>query len=314
MSVTQMTLAFQHSKSRGVPRLVLLALADEASDEGEVTAYRRSQTWLARKAGTDARGVRRSIENLAELGELTVIAVGDGRKSSDYQLHIKGGHHDLPEGGQDGRPREVTTPAPSSQSSPVTPESSSLRSEGLNAKDSKRAIATQFWDWHLTETGGPPAQDFKALMAVANACLKRGYDEGEIVDAMKLERRALTAAKVIDRIGRVRRENEDRPATSAIPGPVVKAMMQAKPWFEKRWVDLSQREWAQLCEIVAANVRRGYGIGETLIRLAIASRDRSGMDGAFWLMNIDVPRFAGELADVPGSMETAYKNRGWRVS
>lgn len=88
MSVRQMSLVFEHSHSRGAARLVLLALADVAADDGQVTAYRRSQSVLARKANVSGEGVRKAIHQLVELGELQVLVRGSGRRRSDYQLRV----------------------------------------------------------------------------------------------------------------------------------------------------------------------------------------------------------------------------------
>lgn len=83
-----MTAVFRHSKSKLCARLVLLALADIAADDGQVTAYARSHSFLAKKCNCDQGSVSRAIEKLVELGELEVLEVGDGRSSSCYRLHV----------------------------------------------------------------------------------------------------------------------------------------------------------------------------------------------------------------------------------
>lgn len=90
MSNRALSAAFQHSKSKGSARLILLAMADEANDEGLLTAYRRSQSHLASKANIDPGTAGRAIKTLEELGEVEVLARGDGRASSDYRLHLPG--------------------------------------------------------------------------------------------------------------------------------------------------------------------------------------------------------------------------------
>jgi hypothetical protein len=90
MSTAATSAVFRHSASKGSARLVLLAMADEANDQGLLTAYRRSQSWLGRKANVDSGTVRRAIAALVELGEVVVLATGDGRASSDYQLLLPG--------------------------------------------------------------------------------------------------------------------------------------------------------------------------------------------------------------------------------
>lgn len=143
-----MARVFKHSRSTGAARLVLLALADEAHSSGAVTAYARSQSHLARKANCDERTVRRAIHDLEAIGELQVLAHGDGHNQSDYMLTIEDRPPD-PEpdemsatpsgGGRDARParthrppREGEMPAPSSRSSrlPPPPERSAPKSHG----------------------------------------------------------------------------------------------------------------------------------------------------------------------------------------
>jgi hypothetical protein len=63
-----MSWVWDHSKSRGAQRLVLLAIADHANDDG-LDAY-PSVTRLARKTGMTERGVRKAIDALVELKEL----------------------------------------------------------------------------------------------------------------------------------------------------------------------------------------------------------------------------------------------------
>lgn len=70
MSIRVMTWVWDHSRSRGTDRLVLLAIADAASDSGG-DAWPSVPT-LARKAGVDERTVQRSVQRLVKLGELAV--------------------------------------------------------------------------------------------------------------------------------------------------------------------------------------------------------------------------------------------------
>lgn len=152
-----------------------------------------------------------------------------------------------------------------------------------------------------------------ALVSVVKASLTREYGDDEILDAMKQEPWTLTAKRVIKRVGGDRLTRENRPSTAAIPSEVVRAMTDAKPWFTQRWPGLPKdRNWSVMMQDVAHLVRLGYGVGESMIRLAVGMRE-SRFGEAFWLLNIDVPRFAGGLADYPDSMERAYKNRGWKL-
>lgn len=130
MSVVQMAAVFRSSRAKGNARLVLLALADVANDAGEVTAYGRSHKRLAAKANCDEGSVGRAIAKLVELGELEVLRTGDGRASSDYQLHVtEGGQsegvQDAPPGGAERAPRDgKSRPQGVQDAPPISPSSS----------------------------------------------------------------------------------------------------------------------------------------------------------------------------------------------
>jgi hypothetical protein len=111
MSHAASSAVWLHSRSKGSARLVLLAMADEANDQGLLTAYRRSQSWLGRKANVDGGTVRRAITQLAEMGELHVLQRGDGRESSDYVLLLPG-MRPLPDELAHLRPAEGVQDAP----------------------------------------------------------------------------------------------------------------------------------------------------------------------------------------------------------
>lgn len=102
-----MTAVFKNSTSKGAARLVLLALADEASDEGFVLAYRRSQRWLAKKANTTEGTCRAVIQTLIASGELVLLRPGNGRTQADYRILVEGieGVEIPPPGGSGSQPR-----------------------------------------------------------------------------------------------------------------------------------------------------------------------------------------------------------------
>lgn len=88
MSVEAMSWVFEHSQSKGSERLVLLALANEASKTGEVSAYHRSYSFLAAQANVSPSTVWRAIEKLVDLGELRITRQGGGRERNDYQIEM----------------------------------------------------------------------------------------------------------------------------------------------------------------------------------------------------------------------------------
>jgi len=99
VSVIQISNVLRHSASKGTARLVLIALADVANDDGEVTAYARGRKVLAAKANCDEGSVKRAIAKLAKDGELEVLRVGTGREASNYRILVGS-----IEGGQDAPP------------------------------------------------------------------------------------------------------------------------------------------------------------------------------------------------------------------
>jgi hypothetical protein len=70
LSVKVMTWVWDHSRSKKTERLVLLAIADCASEDGS-NAYPCTAE-LMRKTGLSERGVQSAISNLVKLGELFV--------------------------------------------------------------------------------------------------------------------------------------------------------------------------------------------------------------------------------------------------
>jgi hypothetical protein len=125
-----MTAVFDHSQSKGAGRLVLLSMADEANDEGYLTAYRRSHRHIAGKANVDEGTVGRVVKELAALGELEVLKMGNGRASGDYRIVLPGlrieGSQDATPAPAPRHPRGLSTPPQGSQDeTPIIPFSPS---------------------------------------------------------------------------------------------------------------------------------------------------------------------------------------------
>src|ERR1700734_2922107 len=78
MSIAVMTDVWKHSKASGTGLLVLLALADNANDQGECWP---SIAYVARKCRIDTRTTQRQIRGLETLGEVVVIR-GAGKAST----------------------------------------------------------------------------------------------------------------------------------------------------------------------------------------------------------------------------------------
>lgn len=114
MSVEVMTWVWKHSSAEGTDRLVLLAIADSADDDG--TNAWPSEVTLADKCRVSERTVRRSIRALESLGVLVVEPHAGGkpetrrdRRPNRYTVRMATGQIDRPDmvredtGGKNGR-------------------------------------------------------------------------------------------------------------------------------------------------------------------------------------------------------------------
>jgi hypothetical protein len=112
-----MAAVFDHSRTTGTARLVMLAIANEANRDGLCAHYKRSQSALQAAANCSGDSVRRGVVQAVELGELVVLRKGDGRASTDYQIVLPG----LGEGSQSATPQppiegsQSATPAPANR-------------------------------------------------------------------------------------------------------------------------------------------------------------------------------------------------------
>jgi hypothetical protein len=93
-----MTAVWELSKTKDHDLLVLLAIADNARDDGLAWPGRKL---IARKARVDERTVTRSVKRLETLGEIAILSRGTGRSSTRYQvlLTLEAGHRDTPDTG-----------------------------------------------------------------------------------------------------------------------------------------------------------------------------------------------------------------------
>lgn len=91
MSIEAMNLVLNHSKATGRAKLVLLGIANHFGDNG---AWPSIET-LARYANASERSVKRDIQELIELGELTVdvnsAPVNTQYKTNLYWINVEAG-------------------------------------------------------------------------------------------------------------------------------------------------------------------------------------------------------------------------------
>ena len=72
MSVKVMTEVWEHSEAEGTARLVLLALADHADDDGPAARAGRASGRIAKKCRVHKDTARRHLHALQELGEIRI--------------------------------------------------------------------------------------------------------------------------------------------------------------------------------------------------------------------------------------------------
>jgi len=185
-----MDAVFKHSASTGSARLVLLALADCAADTGEITAYARSHSTLMQKANVSKASVRRAVDVLVELGELEVLAVGDGRTKSDYRIVLdvltnEGVQDDAPHvdapGGSPRIPREVNvTPQGVQDDAPITPSLSVDHSSSSVRAPSLVVTFAEFWNEYPRKVSRRAAEQ-----AWPRAVKRAGGRHGQIIDGAR---------------------------------------------------------------------------------------------------------------------------------
>lgn len=83
MSLKTTTRVWEHAPYDGMKLLILLALADNADDEGLAWP---NQTTIARKARCSVETVRRATKQLVEAGAIEIVAEATPRKSKRYIL------------------------------------------------------------------------------------------------------------------------------------------------------------------------------------------------------------------------------------
>jgi helix-turn-helix protein len=126
MSIAIMTQVWQRSQHKGSELLLLLALADNANDQGVAYPSRRT---LAKKTRMSDRHVKRLVQVLIRSGELVVHFGSGPRGCNEYQITLAGGQ-DVPRrissGGHPGSKRGDIAVSPESDTEPREKEDFSL--------------------------------------------------------------------------------------------------------------------------------------------------------------------------------------------
>ncbi len=126
MSIGVLTEIWRKPPCKGGDLLCLLAIADNADDEGYAWPSMKS---IARKAAMSERGAQKCVKKLSDMG-LIRIDVGGGRnKTNGYQITTNG----IGEDPEYTNP-EQNTPNGGSPFTPINPEQTRINPEQSNAK------------------------------------------------------------------------------------------------------------------------------------------------------------------------------------
>lgn len=115
MSVRVMQWVWEKSQSKGTDRLVLLAIADCASDDGG-NAYPSTATLVA-KTGLGERTVQDAMKRLHKLNELAIYRNAGPKGCNRYRVQMQGGAATAPP--QEPHPAD---PAPGAATAPQPPQ------------------------------------------------------------------------------------------------------------------------------------------------------------------------------------------------
>lgn len=231
---------------------------------------------VGERIGKSEDSVRRAMRALGAVGAIIVEHRSvEGRQTSNRYLLA---------GDKPFRPRESATlpPAdlPGTGVAPMPPEpeqekreqeepSSSLRSDGVvreesgsdtypigapvpAPKDEGQQLARTYWDAFIAANDGlRPSTPFLQLAAVARKALKSGLLNWEVVAGM-LATKVMTGEAVVKEAIRIRREQENRPATGTIDPLAVHLF---KAWAEWRHTPPLPSERAELLSTLSIMLR-----------------------------------------------------------
>lgn len=197
MSLKVTNWAWSRSESRNGARLVMLALADRADDNGHAWP---SVDDLAERTKLSPRAVQKAIANLVEIGELEVVNGGGRHRSNRYRIVPKPRTSD---GVTDEKPRtsdgvlaeETPNSAPETpnyetqnpvQSSPEPPLERSENRQGNNPPTPheepplSERMFTEWWEQYSRTT----AQSKRDIRRTISQALDNGIDPSELWQAL----------------------------------------------------------------------------------------------------------------------------------
>lgn len=147
MSIRVMSWVWEHSRAAGIDRLVLLAIADAANDDG-AQAWPSGET-LARKTGVNLRTVQRSMRRLVDLGEVSVKTNAGKNGANVYRVHMTTPTPGtVPPEPSLTRPKESLRDSSSSATPAARPDVERIcthLADRIEANGSKRPTITKAW-------------------------------------------------------------------------------------------------------------------------------------------------------------------------
>lgn len=165
MSVSIMADVWKYSQAEGNARLVLLAIADRANDDGECWPGQKN---LAEKCRVSERTVKRCVKELGELGELVVTRRGKNR-TNVYRVVTGQFDTSTTSGSADLSPQEVTTLSPQevTRVSPNTSVDTSVTNSSTSAAQGSKAERDALFDALVENFGEATTRSRKSMYGKA---------------------------------------------------------------------------------------------------------------------------------------------------
>lgn len=205
MSIKVIQWVWDCSESKNAERLVLLAIADNAADDG-TRAY-PSVVEIARKANLSERGVQAAVARLVKSGELsvkigggrgrvnmyTVIMTPCSRRQTPQDLHPSppADPGETPQNDAETPQNDAVNPADSAPGTVLEPSKEPSKEPSLSSFDAEASpnaglIIKGFIDW--LGSADEPVKLTPSVIArlgrEIKSCLKSGIDEGTVKRAL----------------------------------------------------------------------------------------------------------------------------------
>lgn len=276
-----------------------------ASHADRYTEKSVSRNLIAKVLNISGTKVSSALGDLTEQGIVAVEAVGErGRFIITFDFDAwetdwsRGDQSSLPTGREATRSgHEATGTKGHSVEEQKPPAPASPKTEA-------HRIVDDWWE----ALSPKPAQPYIAIVKVVQQCLKNGWPEELIANALREAPVVSGAAFDLWR--------NNREARSVDEPWITELLALSAPFFDGR--DLLTWRHANV-EALRATIRTlghwGFDRGETMIRIAVAARHPQDMTNPTKLAKLPrIDRFKGLPDDLSDAMERAYRNLAWRAS